>query len=58
MNKIWKVGNIPEILSDDELIIRISKGEIKGEDFITCREMEGWMNVKDTIYQFYLPEKS
>ena len=54
MAKIWKVSNISEVLNDDELIIKIRKGEIKADDFITCRDMEGWITVKDSIYQFYL----
>lgn len=56
MAKIWKVSNISEVLSDDELVIKIKKGEIKGEDFITCKDMEGWITIKESIYQFYLAD--
>ncbi len=54
--KIWQIKNRPKtlILSDEELIIAIKKGLLKGEDVLISTELEEEVAIKDTVYEIYL----
>ncbi len=54
--KIWQIKNRPKtlILSDEELIIAIKKGLLKGEDVLINTELEEEVAIKDTVYEIYL----
>ena len=54
--KIWQIKNRPKtlILSDEELIIAIKKGLLKGEDVLINTDLEEEVAIKDTVYEIYL----
>lgn len=56
MNKIWVVKGRNVKYSDDEIIKMISCGELKGDDYIATLEINKWVKIADSIYQYYLKE--
>ena len=56
--KIWKVKGKDRKLTDSELIEAIKSGEIKGDDAVSTRDMKIWVNIKDSVYQFYIKEEN
>ena len=56
--KIWKVKGKDRNLTDSELIEAIKSGEIKGDDAVSTRDMKIWVNIKDSVYQFYIMEEN
>ena len=56
--KIWKVKGKDRNLTDSELIEAIKSGEIKGNDAVSTRDMKIWVNIKDSVYQFYIKEEN
>lgn len=54
--KIWKIRRTNEKLSDEELIEKIKDGSIKGDDYIATNDIKVWIQVKESIYQYYLKE--
>lgn len=56
--KIWKVKGKDRNLTDSELIEAIKSGEIKGDDAVSTRDMKIWVNIKDSVYQFYIKEEN
>ena len=57
-NKIWRVKNSEELLTDRELIDLIIKKVLTGDNEIKCNEMKEYIKIKDSIYQFYLEGKN
>lgn len=55
--KIWRIQNVAQIYTDEELVTLIKQGKIKGDMRITNRDLKKWIKVKDTIYQFYLKDE-
>ena len=56
-NKIWRVKGFEGTFSDEELIELIQSGELKADYAITTKEMNRWVRLKDSIYQFYMEDK-
>ena len=57
-NKIWKIKDKEELLSDKELIDLLINKVLNGNDEIKCHEMKDYIKIKDSIYQFYLEDKN
>lgn len=56
-NQIWKIRGVNEKYSDEELVEMIKQGSLSGEDYITTSDMKEWIQVKESIYQYYMKEK-
>ena len=56
--QIWKIRGVKERFSDEELVEMIKQGSLSGEDYIATNDMKAWIEVKESIYQFYLKEKT
>ena len=57
-NKIWKIKGFEGTFTDEEIISLIKRGEIKPDYALSTREMKKWVKVKDSIYQYYLEDKT
>ena len=57
-NKIWKIKGFEGRFTDGQIISLIRRGEIKPDYALSTREMKKWVKVKDSIYQYYLEDKS
>ena len=57
-NKIWKIKGFEGTFTDEEIISLIRHGEIKPDYALSTREMKKWVKVKDSIYQYYLEDKT
>ena len=55
-NKIWKIQGFDGVVTDEEIISLIKRGEIKPDYALSTREMKKWVKVKDSIYQYYLED--
>lgn len=53
---IWKVRGRNDKYSDEELVEMIQQGSLKGTDYIATNEMKVWIQIKESIYQYYLKE--
>ena len=58
MNKIWRIRGVQEKFSDEELVMLIKQGSLNGDNYITTSEMKTWIKIQDSIYQYYLKEKT
>lgn len=56
--KIWKVRNKNDKYTDEELVEAIKSGKISKDDYIATRDMKTYLQVKKSIYQFYLKEET
>ncbi|MDO5440777.1 MAG: DUF4339 domain-containing protein [Erysipelotrichaceae bacterium] len=56
--QIWKIRGIKEKYSDEELVEMIKQGSLSGNTYIATGDMKEWIQIKDSIYQFYLKEKT
>ena len=56
MSKTWKIMGIDDSFSDEELILLLKNHQLNGKHKIKCNEMKEYMEIKDTIYQFYLED--
>ena len=56
-NKIWKIKSYEGSFTDEEIVDLIKRGQLKGEDALSSRDMKKWVKIKDSIYQFYLEDK-
>ena len=54
MNKMWKIKNREERVSDETLVEMIKSGELSKDDYIKSNDMKEFIKIEDTIYQFYL----
>lgn len=52
--KVWKIRGAKGKFSDEELIEFITNGTLNGDDFVTSNDMEKWIQIKESIYQYYL----
>ncbi len=52
--KIWRVKGFEGTFTDEELIELIWSGELKPDYEITTKEMKKWVQLKDSIYQYYM----
>lgn len=53
MKKVWKVKD-KGYCSDESLISFIKMGKVCADDFIISDLLDDYIQVKDTIYSFYL----
>lgn len=53
-NKLWIVRNNKQRYSDEELISLIKQGKLKANDYIATKEMKHFIQIKDSIYEYYL----
>ena len=56
--QIWKIRGVKERFSDEELVEMIKQGSLSGENYIVTNDMKEWVQVKESIYQFYLKENA
>lgn len=54
MNKIWKVRGDNITYTDEELIKMIKDGSLNANDYIATKEMKKWIQIKESIYQYYI----
>lgn len=56
--KIWQIKDRPKalMLTDEELILAIKNGLLKGDDILLSLELKEEVKIKDSIYSFYLKE--
>ena len=57
--KIWQIKDRPKalMLTDDELILAIKNGLLKGDDVLLSLELKEEVKIEDSIYSFYLKEQ-
>ena len=55
--KIWKVRGVKEKFSDEELVELITQGTLLPEDYVATNDMKVWVQIKDSIYQYYIGGK-
>lgn len=53
-NKIWKIKNYEGTFTDEEIVYLIKSGKLTGNDSLNCKDMKGYMKIKDSIYEYYL----
>lgn len=53
---IWKIRGVKEKYSDEDLVMMIKQGSLSGKDYIATNDMKEWIQVKESIYQYYLKE--
>ena len=55
MNKnIWTIKGRKEKVSDELLIKMIKNGELTKDDYIKNRDLNRFVKIDDSIYEFYL----
>ena len=55
MNKnIWTIKGRKEKVSDEVLIKLIKNGELTKDDYIKNRDLNRFVKIDDSIYEFYL----
>ena len=55
MNKnIWTIKGRKEKVSDEVLIEMIKNGELTKDDYIKNRDLNRFVKIDDSIYEFYL----
>ncbi len=55
MNKnIWTIKGRKEKVSDEALIEMIKNGELTKDDYIKNRDLNRFVKIDDSIYEFYL----
>ncbi len=55
MNKnIWTIKGRKEKVSDEVLIKMIKNGELTKNDYIKNRDLNRFVKIDDSIYEFYL----
>lgn len=54
--QIWKIRGVKEKFSDEDLVEMIKQGSLSANDYIATNDMKVWIEVKESIYQFYLKE--
>ena len=55
MNKnIWMIKGRKEKVSDEVLIKMIKNGELTKDDYIKNRDLNRFVKIDDSIYEFYL----
>lgn len=55
MNKnIWTIKGRKEKVSDEVLIKMIKNGELTKDDYIKNRDLNRFVKIDDSIYEFYL----
>lgn len=52
--KVWKIKDYEGSFTDEDLVKLICDGQVKGDFYITTKEIKKWIKVEDSIYQFYL----
>lgn len=53
-NKIWKIKGYQGTFTDEEIITLIKTGKIKADDCLSSKDIKVWIQIKDSIYQYYL----
>lgn len=57
-NKVWKIKGYEGSFTDEQIVYLIINKKISGEDALTCKEMKGYIKIKDSIYEYYLRKAS
>lgn len=57
-NKIWKIKGYQGTFTDEEIITLIKTNKINGDDCLTSKDIKVWIQIKDSIYQYYLKEQT
>lgn len=52
--KVWKIKGDDNSYSDQEIIALIKSGRLDGEDALLCKELDTYIKIKDSIYEYYL----
>lgn len=56
-NKVWKIKGYEGSFSDEQIISLIKSGKLNGEDALTCKDMKGYIKIKNSIYEYYLDKE-
>ena len=56
MEEVWIVKGIDKKYSDEELVKLIKQGILGADDYIATKELNKWVKISDSIYQYYLKE--
>lgn len=56
-NKVFKIKGYEGVFTDEQIITLIKQGRIKADDYLSSKDLKGWIKVKDSIYQYYLREE-
>ena len=56
MEEVWIVKGIDQKYSDEELVKLIKQGILGADDYIATKELNKWVKISDSIYQYYLKE--
>jgi len=56
-DKIFKVRGHNIRYTDDEIVVMIKDGQLKGSDYLSTDELKTWIKVEDSIYGFYLEKE-
>lgn len=57
LNKIWKIKGYEGTFTDEQIITLIQSGKLKGEDYLSSKELKTYIMIKDSIYQYYLKKE-
>lgn len=55
-SKVFKIKGYEGIFTDEQIITLIKQGKVKADDYLSSKDLKGWIKVKDSIYQYYLRE--
>lgn len=55
--KVWKIKGYEGNFTDEQIITLIKSGKLTGEDALTCKEMKGYIKIKNSIYEYYLDKE-
>ena len=55
-NKVFKIKGYEGFFTDEQIISLIRQGKIKPDDYLSSKDLKGWIKVKDSIYQYYIKE--
>ena len=56
-NKVWRIKGYEGIFTDEQIISLIKSGKLTGEDSLSCKEMKGYIKIKNSIYEYYLDKE-
>ena len=56
-NKVWKIKGYEGSFTDEQIVTLIKSGKLKGDDALTCKDMKGYIKIKNSIYEYYLDKE-
>lgn len=54
MEEIWIIKGKEKRYTDAKLVELIKRGLLTGNDYIATKELNRWVKIADSIYEFYL----